>query len=375
VTFNDTKAVYPKDKTIIELFEKQVAKTPDHVALVFAGKGLTYQEVHEQSNQLAHYLQKKYDIHPEDLVGIRQDRSEWMIISILAVLKSGGAYVPIDLDYPQDRISYIENDTKCKVCIDEIELKKFKKNRSIYSKESPSILVKPTNLAYVIYTSGSTGKPKGVMIEHGSIVNLITSQTNTFRIREEEKILQFSNYGFDASVEQIFLALCNGASLVLVSKSLLLSTEALAAFINEEKITHLHATPSFLENIRIADCVFLKRVIAGGEVCKKELAERCTGLVDFYNEYGPTETTVTSIEYHIGVKDLKSLNLVPIGKPISNTQVYILSEENELQPKGVIGEICIGGSGVARGYLNQEDLTREKFIENPFKVGERLYKT
>ncbi|WP_278248406.1 polyketide synthase [Niastella populi] len=291
------------------------------------------------------------------------------------MLKSGGAYVPIDPEYPQDRINYMLSDSQCKVVIDEQELECFKKEEKKYSIKKLKSKNNPGHLVYVIYTSGSTGKPKGVMVEDRGVTNLIYCQTKEFNITETEKVLQFSNYCFDASVEQIFLALFNGASLILIAKDLLLNTSALEAFIQEHRITHLHTTPGFLETINPASCKVLKRVIAGGEACRKGLREKWAGVADFYNEYGPTETTVTVIEYCCPYNSLAGLDVLPIGKPLSNNTAYILTESLSLCPKGVMGEICIGGAGLARGYLNQDALTKEKFISNPFRAGERLYKT
>jgi amino acid adenylation domain-containing protein/non-ribosomal peptide synthase protein (TIGR01720 family) len=373
VTFNDTAVAYPKDKTIVDLFEEQAAKTPDNVAVVFEDRELTYRELHERSNQLAHYLRDNYDIQPDDLVGIIQSRSEWMIVSILGVLKSSGAYVPIDPDYPQERIDFIEQDTNCKVCLDETTLREFKESQVSYSKEPIASNAKGHHMAYVIYTSGSTGKPKGVTIEHNSLINLIVHQGELFEIQQEERILLFSKYTFDASLEQQFLALCNGATLVVISEDLLLDTHRFAQFVNQQQITHLHATPSFLEMLIPGDYIGLKRVIAGGEECNEKLAKRWSELIVFYNEYGPTETTITAT---ITAAALHKNGMITIGKPLPNLQIYILEKESQqLVPFGVAGEICIGGAGLARGYLNQPSLTAEKFIESPFKEGERLYRT
>jgi tyrocidine synthetase-3 len=230
---------------------------------------------------LAHYLRDNYDIQPDDLVGIIQSRSEWMIVSILGVLKSSGAYVPIDPDYPQERIDFIEQDTNCKVCLDETTLREFKESQVSYSKEPIASNAKGHHMAYVIYTSGSTGKPKGVTIEHNSLINLIVHQGELFEIQQEERILLFSKYTFDASLEQQFLALCNGATLVVISEDLLLDTHRFAQFVNQQQITHLHATPSFLEMLIPGDYIGLKRVIAGGEECNEKLAKRWSELIVF----------------------------------------------------------------------------------------------
>lgn len=243
----------------------------------------------------------------------------------------------------------------------------------VLSKESSDNLEsinKPGDLAYIIYTSGSTGKPRGVMIQHSSVVNLALSQARYFNIRENERILQFSPFYFDASVEQIFMALSSGAVLNLVGKDILVDMDAFAAFTAKCGITHIHAVPTFLSNISIEKYGGLKRVIAGGDTCPFSLAERFNKDWSFYNEYGPTETTVTSIEFHVDSL-LEGAGQVSVGKPIANTSVYIVDRHNDLKPPGVTGELIIGGSGVARGYLNNPELTAEKFVENTLLIGNK----
>ena len=231
----------------------------------------------------------------------------------------------------------------------------------------------PSDLCYNIYTSGSTGNPKGVMVKHRSVVNLIQNQIREFGVNENERILQFSTYTFDASVEQIFLALLSGSSLVLINKEIILDESKLNQYVKDMGVTHIHTVPLLLEYISINN-KSIKRVIAGGDVCPINLAKRWYKKCDFYNEYGPTETTITSIEYL--VKEIEEgQSSLPIGKPIKNTEVYIVNSKTlELQPIGVTGELCIGGIGLARGYLRNEELTNEKFINNPFGEG-RLYCT
>ncbi|MFD2943655.1 AMP-binding protein, partial [Flavobacterium notoginsengisoli] len=239
----------------------------------------------------------------------------------------------------------------------------------------PDTVLLPHNLAYVIYTSGSTGRPKGVMIEHKNIINLITSQIKNFNLNlnSAEVILQFSNFVFDASVEQIFIALCSGNKLVLITRDKILDSLKFLDFVDKEKITHFHTTPSVLNTLP-ADRVLesLKRVVVGGEVCGKNLAEDWSKNYMFYNKYGPTEITVTCTMSVYNSNDAKEVN---IGTPLSNTEIYILDAGLSLLPVGVVGELCVGGIQVARGYLNQESLTAEKFVNNPFRDGERLYKT
>jgi amino acid adenylation domain-containing protein len=368
--FNDTKSDFPEHKTIIDLFEEQVEKTPNNIAVVFDGKELTYKDLNAEANQFGSYLRNQYQIAADDLIGIKLDRSEKMILTVLSILKSGAAYVPIDPAYPQERINYIENDSNCKIVIDENVLEAFYKNQHEYSGANIEKINSPKDLAYIIYTSGTTGNPKGVMVEHTNVVNLIISQSKQFKIEDNEKIIQLSNYTFDASVEQIFLALFNGASLHIISREALLDADIFEEFISKNEITHLHAVPSVLEKITPNSHFNLKRVIAGGDTCSIKLAESWSSVCDFYNEYGPTETTVTSIEL------LYDKNKTfCIGRPISNTQVYIL--DNNLLPTqlGVLGKIYISGAGVTRGYLNKPELTAEKFIENPFVANTKMYDT
>ncbi|MCP5051789.1 MAG: amino acid adenylation domain-containing protein, partial [bacterium] len=224
------------------------------------------------------------------------------------------------------------------------------------------------NLAYIIYTSGSTGRPKGVLVNHASVVNLMVSQRRYFNIAQSDRVLQFSNICFDASVEQIFIALSSGSALVLVDRETLLDINAFESFLVAYSITHLHAVPSFLTHLPLDlhDLSHgLRRIIAGGDVCPVPLARRLSRYCTFYNEYGPTETTVTSIEMRIETVD-ENQSRVPVGKPIGNTGVYLLDKWKKIVPKGLAGELYIGGFGVARGYLNRPQLTAEKF-DHDFK--------
>ncbi|MEJ7558099.1 MAG: amino acid adenylation domain-containing protein [Pedobacter sp.] len=376
--------------TVLALFEQQAMKSPHAIALILEEEELTYAKLDEDSNRLAHYLISK-GVKSEVLVPICLERSLAMIVGILGILKAGGTYVPIDPEYPQERIKYILEDTAATLAVGSAaSSSKIKFNSEIQvveldgvdhkainnqSNSHPQLVVKPDSSAYVIYTSGSTGKPKGVIADHASVSNLIQAQTRYFNITEEERILQFSNYAFDASVEQIFLALCNGAKLILFKEGLQLDTERFENYLNQKEVSHLHATPLFLEQLKNHNFKNLKRVIAGGDVCKKELANRWKDITSFYNEYGPTETTVTAIEY---LEDGSSSthSQVPIGKPLPNTQVYIVDGQHNLVPVGIFGELYIGGLQVARGYLNMPEETKEKFIDNPFITGRgRLYKT
>jgi amino acid adenylation domain-containing protein len=383
--FNDTAARYPKDKTIHQLFESRVERVPENIAIIGPDPGkqhvhLTYNQLNKTSNQLAYVLKEK-GVQPDTIVGIMIKRSIDMIIGILGILKAGGAYLPLDPDYPEGRIKFILSDSSAKVLVKTSSLAdEGKKVRRIEGKkilleevfETPSSsstlppfhpsTLRGSSLAYVIYTSGSTGKPKGVLVEQASVVNLAFSQKERFNINNHDRILQFSSICFDASVEQIFIALFSGAVLVLIDKNTLLGISNFEAFIFRHGITHLHAVPSFLSNMSLnrVSTSPLKRVIAGGDICPASLVEKWNSYCDFYNEYGPTETTVTSIEMRFEHVD-EALTRVSIGRPIHNTTVYLLDRWLYLVPLGFVGELYIGGDGVARGYLNQPELTAEKF--------------
>ena len=370
-----SKIENPLTETIVDLFFQQVEKTPDEIAVVYKDQQLTYKELNILSNQLANYLIYKQEIIVGDLVGLLLEKSEIVIVCIIGVLKTGAAYVPIDTENPRQRINYIQNDSKCKVTIDDRLIEDFikvKNNLSVLAPEK--IDLKPDSLCYVIYTSGTTGNPKGVMIEHQGVVNLITNHIKYLQFTENENVLFFANYCFDASVEQIFLALLNGFKLSIISTEDI-RNNLLLPFLESNKITHLDITPSYLETLgNISHLKYLKRILVGGEVCSLTLAKKLGGVVDFYNEYGPTENSIVSTIFKYSAES-ECYNSLPIGKPISNTSAYILSDSLQLMGTGEVGELCLSGVGLSRGYLNLPELTAEKFINNPFTENSKLYKT
>ncbi|MCP4156733.1 MAG: amino acid adenylation domain-containing protein, partial [bacterium] len=319
---------------------------------------------------------------PGTIVAIMVERSIQMIIGLLGILKAGCAYLPIEPTHPEERIDYMLKDSNTRIVLKEPqELKEFGElNKGIeiidintiyrHSNSTeirhPASGIRPfgptTGIAYIIYTSGTTGRPKGVVIEHSSVVNLAISQARRFKIDTSERIMQFSAISFDASVEQVFISLLNGAVLVLVEKETLLGGEKFNDYVNKQAVTHLHAVPSFLATLEPTKIPGLRRMIAGGDLCPPQLAKRWIHQCDFYNEYGPTETTVTSIELLIKETHLTG-TILTIGKPIANTLLFILDKNRKLVPTGVTGELYIGGSGVAPGYLNNPELTAERFIK------------
>nr|WP_229321281.1 polyketide synthase [Larkinella knui] len=373
------------------LFSEHVRNNPDQVAVQFENRQISYRQLDEKSNQLATYLRKK-GVKEETIVPICINRSLEMIVGIVGILKAGGAYAPIDPEYPLDRINYILSDIntplavtdnytgklliECKEDLELIRLDTDWETIAAESKEAVKSSINPDNLVYVIYTSGSTGRPKGVLIEHRNLSNYLQNQSQEFAIAATDSILQTSNYAFDPAVEQIFLALCNGAKLVLIRKESLFNPDEVIQVIARQKITHLHTTPSLLRYIPSDTYGSLKRVVSAGEICPPDLADSWGSQVQFYNKYGPTEATISSIQYRYPA-GTKSEDVVPIGKPIANTSVYIVDENGNPVPTGTAGEICIGGAGVGRGYLNNAPLTTEKFTTNPYRKqpGDRLYKT
>jgi len=354
-----------------ENFENIVRKKGDSIALIFDGNVMTYSDLNEKSNQLAHYLQKQIQ-ESYEFIAICLDKSFEMFTSILSVLKVGLAYIPIDPDYPQSRISYIINDSKVKIVITQSKYNNLFKdilvinvddNKSIKneSKSNLNKKVNVTDLAYVIYTSGTTGNPKGVMICHLGVINLINHITNSYGIEETDKVLSFATFCFDASVLEMFTALLNGAKLCIFDNRKNIEC------INDVDANVALFPPTLLKNLDLSS---YRLIFAGGEALSSEVSRYgCENVRQFINAYGPTECTVSAL-----MNDVKK-GETTIGVPISNTTAYILDKRLQLLPVGSIGEIYLGGIGLARGYLNKPDLTSEKFIANPFGKGDRLYKT
>jgi len=354
--FNDTKVWYPADKTIHRLFEDQVLKTPDAAALHMSYRThMTYKELNRRSDGLASLLLEK-GVLPGMVVGIKLGRSVEMIIGIFGILKAGGAYLPIDPGYPEERSRYMLEDSSAKILVTTDTLTEKCGTPELNSSHLPD----SSSPAYVIYTSGTTGVPRGVMVEHRSVVNLIVSRKRRFNMDSGDRVLQFSSICFDASVEQIFVPLCSGAEVVLAGKETLLEGDGFETFLSRRGITHLDVVPAFLAHMKPGGVKHLKRLVIGGETCPVGLAKQWCGRRDFYNAYGLTETTVTSIELLVKEVDTNGAG-VPIGRPISNTVVYLLDSGKNPVPVGAVGELYIGGAGVARGYINRPELTAETF--------------
>ncbi|MHC5860260.1 amino acid adenylation domain-containing protein [Nostoc sp.] len=416
VEWNNTQVEYPRDRCIHQLFEEQVERTPDAVAVVFGDRQLTYHELNSRANQLAHYL-KTLGVKSEVLVGICVERSLEMVVGLLGILKTGAAYVPLDPEYPTERLAFMLEDAQVSVLLTQQHLvDKLPENqaklvclntqwRKIAQSSQNNLIsdVQPTNLAYVIYTSGSTGRPKGVMIEHQSLVNFTKAEVTQWGINQKDCILQFSSFSFDVFAKDIYPCLSVGGTLVLRTEQMLNSWFALIEGIERWQITVLNVPAAYWHelvtelartNKRLSPS--LRLITIGGERLLPEKIKLWYEYIqqnsDLYetspqlmNGYGPTETTVQASSFPLSAQMCDSaLSSIPIGRPVFNTQIYILDSNLQPVPIGVPGELHIGGTGLARGYLNRPELTNEKFIPNPFEEargrrqeagGSKLYKT
>jgi len=410
VEWNNTTKEYPFDKCIHELFEEQVERSPDAIAVILEGEQLTYRELNQRANRIAHHL-RALGVGPEVLVGICVERSPLMVVGLLGILKAGGAYVPIDPAYPADRLAYMLSDSQVKMLLTQQKLADtLPQNQAklicldsdwqveaTISQENPVTGVKPNNLAYVIYTSGSTGQPKGVMICHQSVVNYIAAKKVAYSMNSSDRILQFSSISVDYAVFEIYSCLTCGGTLVLRTDEMLSSVATFLQKCREWQLTVLgpptfywHLLTTELETTQESLPESVRLVCVGGEQMLPEKLRRWQKYINdskhhqtgkpplLINEYGPTEATVDATICNLSelvLEDTRSI--VPIGRPINNVQTYILDRYLQSVPIGVPGELYIGGIGLAKGYLNRPELTSEKFIPNPFTSlpGERLYKT
>jgi amino acid adenylation domain-containing protein len=375
-------------ENIVEVFEQIVLKYPNNIAVSYKEESYTYSELNKRANNLARYLIEK-GTTKETFVGICLDRSIEMIVSILAVLKAGGTYIPIDSEYPQERINHILSDSQASMIITQEKLVEKTKISSAFKvlidKEQVGIQENSVEniiekhgsnkLAYVLYTSGSTGKPKGVMIEEISVVNFIKNISEDYNITSSDTIIQFALLGFDVSVFEIFSALLNGGRLCIASYEDRVSPDNLTELLINEKVTVAELPPALLPLLSSEKFPALRLISVGGEAPAGVLVENwATEKRRFFNGYGPTETTVAVTLMECEGKYIKS---PPIGRPMKNHSAFVLDEQLKPVPEGVPGELHIGGIGLAKGYLNHEKLTNEKFISSPFKLnyGDKIYKT
>jgi amino acid adenylation domain-containing protein len=392
---------YLAELCLHQLFEKQVQKTPDVVALVFENQQLTYAQLNIRANQLAHYLRNQ-GVKPDTLIGICMERSLEMVIGILAVLKAGGAYVPLDPIYPAERLSFVLEDAQLKFTLtqqkhshklsnDKTELICLDTDREIVAQQfidNPDSQATPASLAYIIYTSGSTGKPKGVLVNHANVVRLFAATDAWFKFNQQDVWTLFHSIAFDFSVWEIWGALLYGGRLVVVPYEVSRSPQAFYELLAQQQVTVLNQTPSaFRQLIQVDESVaaakklkHIKYIIFGGEALElqslqpwfERYGDKSPQLV---NMYGITETTVHVTYRPLTYADVTTAQGSVIGNPIPDLQVYLLDQNQQLVPMGMPGEMYIGGAGLARGYLNRKELTQQKFISHPFVPGTRLYRT
>ncbi len=405
--FNDTELDYPQDQLIHQLFEQQVARTPDAIALVFGENQLSYAELNRRANQLAHSL-IAFGVRPDDHVALCVERSLDMIIAMLGILKAGTNYVPLDPEYPIDRLNYQLSDSKPVLLLTQqhLQVRLPLQNVSVWLLDDGTYLdsmaqqpahnpdpeqlgLLPHHLAYIIYTSGSTGQPKGVMIEHRNVVSFIHAQHQISQPQPEDRVLQFATMAFDTSVSDIFPTLAAGATLVLRPAHIRVPDSEFIDFLHQQKITIIDVPTAFwhhwVQEMKAARTGFspnLHTVIVGGEKAESHHLVDWQSLPEtqscrWINSYGPTETTVTATNLILDDRSYPITGAIPIGYPNANAQIYILDSLGHPAPLGVSGEIYIAGSGVARGYLNQPELTTERFIRDPFSENPntRMYKT
>ncbi len=389
--WNATESDYPRHKCLHQLIDEQVERSPDAIAVIFNQQQLTYRELNNRANQLARYLQS-LGVKADSLVGICVERSLEMVIGILGIIKAGGAYIPLDSSYPEERLAFMMEDANVDVLLTQQNLVAHLplfNTKTIYldsdwttiaqfSYSNPELNVTPNNLAYMIYTSGSTGKPKGALNEHRGICNRLLWMQATYQLNSSDRILQKTPFSFDVSVWEFFWTLISGACLVIAKPEGHKDPNYLIKIIKEQQITTLHFVPSMLhillETADLSHCTSIRRVICSGEVLPYSLQQRffAQTSAELHNLYGPTEAAIDVSYWQC--KANSKLNVVPIGRPVANTQLYILDSQGQPTAIGVAGELHIGGVQVGRGYHNRPELTTEKFIPNPFSEG-RLYRT
>ena len=393
-SWNETARDYPREATLVSLFEQQAAATPSAIAVAFEADQLTYAELNSRANQLARYLQK-HGVAPDAPVGVCLERSLDLVVALLGILKAGGAYVPLDPEYPAERLAHMLEDARVNLLISQPELASSLPQHSaltlVLQEEHAAIVLlddsnlpataKPDNLAYIIFTSGSTGRPKGVMNEHHGICNRLLWMQEEYRLTTADRVLQKTPFSFDVSVWEFFWPLISGARLVLAAPGGHRDTGYLARLIADTGITTLHFVPPmlqvFLQDPHAATCTSIRRVICSGEALPYELQERFfeTFSAELHNLYGPTEAAV-DVTYWACQRDTAD-RTVPIGRPVANTLLYIVDAGGKRTPIDVPGELWIGGEQVARGYINRPELTAASFIRDPFSTtpGARVYRT
>ncbi|MFG6672540.1 amino acid adenylation domain-containing protein [Bacillus subtilis] len=380
--FNNLVIDYDQSLTVDKWFEEQVEKSPEKVAIICGARSITYKQLNEKANQLARYL-KKQGVTSEELVGLIVERDIELIIGMLGVIKAGGAYLPVDPAFPQERINYMFRNGSVNILLTEKESNIkldydcksiFLDDKKIINGDSSNIENNhsPENLMYVLYTSGSTGLPKGVAVEHRNVVGYVNAFLNEFAVSENDKMLQQSTVSFDISVEEIYPILLTGGTLVIAKREEVEDIPSLLEVMEKNEVTMLSGFPLLLNELNKYPIVeSVHTMISGGDVLREEYVTNLVDKVNVYNTYGPSETTVC-INYY-KYKGECNKGSIPTGKTIGNYKVYILDKNLNPMPIGIPGEVCISGIGVSRGYYNRPDITEERYIDNPFNPEEKMF--
>lgn len=399
--WNQTAIASPKQQRAYQLFEAQAERTPDAIALIASGEKLNYAELNTRANQWARRL-RGLGVGPESVVGICLERSVEMVVAVLAVHKAGGAYLPLDPQHPRERLAFMIEDCGCSLVLTQQRLAESLASTGIRqlridtdwpqaayeNTENLPGVAEAEHLAYVIYTSGSTGKPKGVMIDHRALTNYAAAVIVGYGVKREDRVLQFAALSFDASVMEIFQTLCCGATLVLRSEEMIATPSAFWRACRDWQLTVVELPTAFWRELamgssadELAQTISLRTVIIGGEQATREAVAAWMKIAPaqmrLINSYGPTETTVDAAIGELRADEFNPLREVPIGRPVANSQLYVLDQWLQPAPVGVPGELYVGGAGLARGYLNRPALTAERFLPDPFsaEAGARLYRT
>ncbi len=372
---------------MLDLFAEHVVRAPEHSAIVTSEVEITYGDLDEKSSRLAQYLISEYGVKRGDVIGVLSLRSELWVIALFGILKAGAVYLPLDPEYPQERLRFMMADaaprvllihSECLSLVTELaDTPIFALDLQLDQLEPASAASRrasPEGAAYIIYTSGSTGRPKGVVLEHAGLVNLVVHHVESLGFAATDRLTQFYAPCFDGSILEVFVALAAGGTLVMAPSEMIKDARQFSSYIAGQGVTTVNALPVYLAALDWENLRCVRRVISAGDQAKVETAQRLARTLTYNNSYGPTEATVCATNYQVD-PTITYGGRIPVGRPLRNLAIYLLDDELSLVPEGVVGEICISGVGLARGYLNRADLTAQAFVANPFVSGERLYRT